>query len=266
MKAYLKKYGVWEIVINTAAPFNKKSKAANQKEAKKNNTTTLKFWLDGLPSSIRESLGEFTSARELWLKLEADYQGKLQGKQVEDKHEREPNPIYGEVDKSLVEDERKLLKVSENVERELQEIVKCAKKVFSGLLISEIRIREDEFCKVKDQVVDSLEKHQQRTKGLKDLLKRLKDENTHLLVQLGEKDEEIDRLKDEVSQQEGDLRTQLEEARRKEEILKDQLDEKDKAYQMLETEVVELRKKAEQSEAHEKFKRSSSILNEILEC
>ena len=57
------------------------------------------------------------------------------------------------------------MKVSENVERELQEIVKCAKKVFSGLLISEIRIREDEFCKVKDQVVDSLEKHQQRTKG-----------------------------------------------------------------------------------------------------
>ena len=80
MKAYLKKYGVWEIVINTAAPSNKKSKEANQKEAKKNNTTALKFLLDGLPSSIRESLGEFTSARELWLKLEGDYQGKLQGK------------------------------------------------------------------------------------------------------------------------------------------------------------------------------------------
>ena len=53
MKAYLKKYGVWEIVINVAASTNKKSKVANQKEAKKNNTTTLKFLLDGLPSSIR---------------------------------------------------------------------------------------------------------------------------------------------------------------------------------------------------------------------
>ena len=74
MKAYLKKYGVWEIVINVAAPTNKKSKAANKKEAKKNNTTTLKFLLDGLPNSIRESLGEFTSARALWLKLEEDYQ------------------------------------------------------------------------------------------------------------------------------------------------------------------------------------------------
>ena len=37
---------------------------------------------------------------------------------------------------------------------------------------------------------------------MKDLLKRLKDENTRLLAQLDEKDEEIDRLKDEVSQQE----------------------------------------------------------------
>ena len=106
-------------MINVVAPSNKKSKTANQKEAKKNNTTALKFLLDGLPSSIRQSLGEFTSARELWLKLEGDYQGKLQGKQVEDEQETEPNPIYGEVDKALDEDERKLMKVSKNVEREL---------------------------------------------------------------------------------------------------------------------------------------------------
>ena len=156
------------------------------------------------------------------------------------------------------------MKVSENVERELQEIVKHAKKVFSGLLISEIRIGEDEFCKVKDQVVDSLQKHQQRTKGLKDLLKILKDENTCLLVLLGEKDEEIDRLKEEVSSQEeveGDLKTQLEEAKRVEEVLKDQLDEKEKACQKLEMEVVELRKKANQTEAHEKSKIYSFVLD-----
>jgi hypothetical protein len=67
-------------VINDVAPSNKKSKAGNQKEAKKNNTTGLIFFLDGLPSSIKESLGELTSAIELWLKLEVDYQGKLQGK------------------------------------------------------------------------------------------------------------------------------------------------------------------------------------------
>ena len=75
-------------------------------------------------------------------------------------------------------------------------------------------------------------------------------------------------MKDEVSQQEevaddAHLESQLEEARRKEEVLRDQLVEKDKAYQMLETKVMELKKKAEQSEAH--VKTSSSILDEILE-
>ena len=60
MKAYSKKYGVWEIVINAANPSKKKSKAENQKEAMKNNATTLKFLLDGLPRSIRDSFGEFT--------------------------------------------------------------------------------------------------------------------------------------------------------------------------------------------------------------
>ena len=57
MKTFLKKYGVWEIVINAANPSKKKTKAEAQKEAKKNNATTLKFLLDGLPSTIRDSLG-----------------------------------------------------------------------------------------------------------------------------------------------------------------------------------------------------------------
>jgi len=54
MKTYLKKDGVWEIVINAANPSNKKSKAANQKEAKKNNATALKFcWMVFLALSKR---------------------------------------------------------------------------------------------------------------------------------------------------------------------------------------------------------------------
>ena len=43
MKAFLKKYGVWGIVINAANSSKKKSKVENQKEAKKNNATALKF-------------------------------------------------------------------------------------------------------------------------------------------------------------------------------------------------------------------------------
>ena len=70
---------------------------------------------------------------------------------------------------------------------------------------------------------------------LKNLLRRLKDENTRQLGQLGERNEEIDKLKDKVSQQEevandDYLERQLEEAEKKEEVLRDQPVEKDEAY------------------------------------
>ena len=65
MKAYLKKFGVWEIVINPPAPSNKKGKSAAQKEAKKDNTTALNFLMDGLSSSVKESIGEYTLAKDL---------------------------------------------------------------------------------------------------------------------------------------------------------------------------------------------------------
>ena len=78
---------------------------------------------------------------------------------------------------------------------------------------------------------------------LKDLLRRLKDENTRLLGQLDEKDEEMNKLKNEVSQQEevtvdDHLERQLEEAEKKEEVLKDQPVEKDEVHQMTETKEV----------------------------
>ena len=74
MKVYLKKFGIWKIVINPPAPSNKKGKSTAQKEAKKDNTTALKFLMDGLPISVKESAKEYTLAKDLWFKLEAGYQ------------------------------------------------------------------------------------------------------------------------------------------------------------------------------------------------
>ena len=76
MKEFLKRFGVWEIVINAHVPSKNQSKAAAKREVKKNDSTTLKFILDGLPSSIKENVEEYTSARDLWLKLEKEYQNK----------------------------------------------------------------------------------------------------------------------------------------------------------------------------------------------
>ena len=116
--------------------------------------------LDGLPSSIRDSLGEFTSARELWLKLEEDYQGKVQGKRLEDKQETEPDPIYEEVDQALVKDDEELIKNSDNTEKKLQDIIKKAERVSSHFIPTNIiKVNEKDLITVKDQVVDLFQKH-----------------------------------------------------------------------------------------------------------
>ena len=160
-------------MINAANPSKKKTKVEAQKEAKKNNATALKFLLDGLPSTIRDSLGEFTLAKELWLKLEEDYQGKAQGKQLEDEQETEPDPIYDEVDKALADDEKKLMNDSEDAENELEKIIiKESKRIYTGFSnVTEIKIREPDLTPIKNHVVDSLHKLQQRIKEVKDLLR-----------------------------------------------------------------------------------------------
>ena len=112
-----------------------------------------------------------------------------------------------------------------------------------SLPIPSLSIKEKDLVKVKDEVVDSLQKHQRRTMNLKDLLRRLKDENTRLLGQLDEKDEEMKKLKDEVSQPDevaidDHLERQLEEVEKKEEVLNDQPVEKDEVHQMTETKEV----------------------------
>ena len=77
MKDYLKKFGVQEIVINPPAPSNKKGKSAARKEEKKDNTIALKFLMDGLPNLVKEILGEYTSSKGLWFKVESEYQKEI---------------------------------------------------------------------------------------------------------------------------------------------------------------------------------------------
>ena len=98
MKAYLKNFGIWEIVINPPAPSNKKGKSTAQKEEKKDNTTALKFLMDGLPSSMKESVGEYTSAKDLWFKLESEYQ-KARPKPEKTNQESEEKPPESSIKK-----------------------------------------------------------------------------------------------------------------------------------------------------------------------
>jgi hypothetical protein len=78
MKGYLKEKGagVWNTVVGGSVPSKNQSKFAAQKEEKKNNAVAFKTIFNGLSGSVKESIGQCTSTKDLWLKLEKVYQDK----------------------------------------------------------------------------------------------------------------------------------------------------------------------------------------------
>jgi hypothetical protein len=86
MRLYLKTMGatIWKETISGYVPLKNKSKFADQREGKKNDALALKTILSGLSSPIKESMGQCTSAKDLWLKLEETYQSKKEKEEIED--------------------------------------------------------------------------------------------------------------------------------------------------------------------------------------
>jgi hypothetical protein len=78
MRVHLKDMGVsiWKETIGGSISLNKESKFAAQREGKKNDALALKTILSGLSSPIKESMGQCTFAKDLWLNLEETYQSK----------------------------------------------------------------------------------------------------------------------------------------------------------------------------------------------
>jgi hypothetical protein len=78
MRVHLKEKGaiIWKEVIGGSVSLKNKSKFATQREGKKNDSLALKTILSGLSSPIKESMGQCTYAKDLWLNLEETYQSK----------------------------------------------------------------------------------------------------------------------------------------------------------------------------------------------
>jgi hypothetical protein len=78
MRVHLKEMGIgiWKAAIGGSVSLKNKSKYAALREGKKNYALALKTILSGLSSPIKESMGQFTSTKDLWLKLEDTYQRK----------------------------------------------------------------------------------------------------------------------------------------------------------------------------------------------
>jgi hypothetical protein len=81
MTTHLKEIGagVWKETIGGSVPLKKKSKFAAQGEENNNDALALKTIHSGLSGSIKESMGQCTSAKDLWLNLEETYQRKKEG-------------------------------------------------------------------------------------------------------------------------------------------------------------------------------------------
>jgi len=210
MKAYLKKFGIWEIVINPPAPSNKKGKPAAQKEAKKDNTTALKFLLDGLPSSLKESVGEFTSAKDLWFKLESEYQKakpepekadqKSEDKppeelnQEEDKQEEDSSKgmnscdydsLCDEIEKVLANDDEAMLKAKQ---RTINYV--CHIDLRADWFLNKVDLNQSDYKAFRTTTFDYMDNLQKQNVELKELLKKLKHEGVGWLKLLKEKEEE----------------------------------------------------------------------------
>jgi hypothetical protein len=78
MRVYLKTMGatIWKAAIGGSVPLKNNSKFVAQREGNNNDALVLKTILSGLSSPTKENMGQCTSAKDLWLKLEETYQKK----------------------------------------------------------------------------------------------------------------------------------------------------------------------------------------------
>jgi hypothetical protein len=76
MRVYFKTMGaaIWKATIGGYVPLNNKSKFAAQREGKNNDALAFNIILSGLSSPIKERMGQCTSTKDLWIKLEETYQ------------------------------------------------------------------------------------------------------------------------------------------------------------------------------------------------
>jgi hypothetical protein len=78
MRVHLKEIGagLWKQAIGGLVPLKNNSKFEAQREEKKNDALSRKTILSGLSSSTKEIMGQCTSTKDLWPKLEKTYQRK----------------------------------------------------------------------------------------------------------------------------------------------------------------------------------------------
>jgi hypothetical protein len=274
MKGYLKAKGegIWKATIGGSVPLKNNSKFAALREEKKNDALALKTIFNGLSIFFKESMGECTSAKDLWLKLENTYQGKKED--TEDKsmmnNAGKDSPKSSDYNNSKCDDvECSSTSEEENIDvvcvelddiypiDEVEDMLNLKDKVLFELddVSSEIMLYSIDFDYIEKYTKEVLEKYPRYTMALKQMLKEQEESKK---TQLEEKEEEIKRLKNETEEKmkvnhelrkilevNVNLKTKIEEAKIIEELLKKLVNEKEESCYKLEAEVVDIRNKVE---------------------
>jgi hypothetical protein len=203
MKGYLKEkvIGVLKITIGGSVPLNNKSNFEDQMEENKNDALSLKSIFNGLSISVKKSMGQCTSSKDLWLKIEGVYQDKEDNSIKEIKGKDSPKysdyNIPSEVECSLTNEEKDIVEVCVDEEEEL---LKFKEKVLFEL--GNVRM-EIGHCSISSEYLEKcinevLEKYRNHIMELK---KMLKEQEESKKTQSEEKEEEIKRQKNEIINQ-----------------------------------------------------------------
>ena len=157
--------------------------------------------MDGLPNIVKESVGEYTSAKDLWFKLESEYQKERpepektdqesedkppkELNQEEDKQEEDSSKgmdsydyndsLCDEIEKVLAEDDEGLSKAANEIHLTLININHRADWV-----MNRVNLNHSEFTKFKNKILDSLNEYHQKTMTMKVLLVKLKHKDKEL--------------------------------------------------------------------------------------
>ena len=173
----------------------------------------MNFLTDGLPISVKESVGEYTSAKYLWFKLESEYQKARLGfektaQESKSKHPKEVNQeeekqevdsskgmdsfdcndsMCDEIEKVLAEDDEDLSKAAQEMHLTLINI-----DLRANWVLNKVNLNHSEFTRFKKRILDSFNEYQHKTMTIRVLLVMLKHKDKEFHDELEDNDAKIE--------------------------------------------------------------------------
>jgi len=212
-------------------------------ESKKYNAKAMKAILNGLPNSVKNNLGKYSSAKDIWDKLhdlhskgaltmtinqEGDPEPIIEAENENDDIKAEADLKDEENEKDFVEELLAQLMTAmeeiNNLKKENEALKKIAldsdqdqtsKKV--DLIKLQVQERDEELAKLKKEFHQSKRKHHEEVISMTNQLNKAKKQQNTLSSQLDQRHKSVNKLEEEIGQYKvevSSLKSQLQEARK----------------------------------------------------